>query len=396
MKHLRFTLLLALLTAFPPLATDMYLPALPFLKVLWGASLSVINLTLVLFFAVYCISLLFYGPLSDRWGRRRPLLWGISIFIGGSVLCALSHNVGTLIAARMLQAFGAASASAISMAMTKDRLEGKERERVMGYVAVIMTLAPMASPMVGSLILKWAAWPHIFVLQAILGSAAFIGVFFTPETNGCLKKVGIKKLMGSYARVCQNRNFMGIVVCTSLVGLPFFAFIASSSSIYISQYHLSASMFSLFFGGNSLCFMLGAIVCARLGTRFESEAFIFLGFLGMAFGGAVMSLGLFPAHWSLALPMGWISFFLGLSRPPANNIALDQVKEDSGSASSLLVFTYFITGALGMALVSFEWASNVHVIGVISTIIGIFLTFFWMRFRKKLADSDNPAMVTIT
>ena len=114
---IRFILLLAILTAFPPLSTDMYLPAIPFLQSHWNQPLAVINLTLVLFFVVYCISLLIYGPLSDRFGRRPPLIVGIIIFIAGSLLCAAANGVEMLILARIIQAAGAASASAISMAI---------------------------------------------------------------------------------------------------------------------------------------------------------------------------------------------------------------------------------------------------------------------------------------
>ncbi|MFA6010237.1 MAG: MFS transporter, partial [Desulfobacteraceae bacterium] len=150
---IRLILLLSLLASFPPLATDMYLPAIPYLTELWHLPLSVVNLTLVLFFVTYCVFLLIYGPLSDRFGRRPPLLMGIVIYIGASFLCAMANSVEMLIAARILQAAGAAAASSICLAIAKDRLPAKQRQVVLGYIAVIMALAPMISPMIGSLIM---------------------------------------------------------------------------------------------------------------------------------------------------------------------------------------------------------------------------------------------------
>ena len=139
----KLLLLLALLAAFPPLSTDMYLPAIPLLQANWQVSLEVVNLTLVGFFVSYCICLLFYGPLADRFGRRPPLLAGIGLFILASLMCALVDNVASLIAFRVLQAAGAASASVLALAISKDVYLGHERERALAYMGVIMALAPM-------------------------------------------------------------------------------------------------------------------------------------------------------------------------------------------------------------------------------------------------------------
>jgi len=146
MNKNRFLPLIALLSAFPPLSTDMYLPAIPLLQKIWQQPLSIINLTLVGFFISYCICLLFYGPLSDRFGRRRPLLIGIGIYIVASFLCAVSNNAAALIIFRVLQAAGGASSSVLALAITKDVYEEHERGKIFAYIGVIMALAPMLSP----------------------------------------------------------------------------------------------------------------------------------------------------------------------------------------------------------------------------------------------------------
>ncbi|MBI9091244.1 MAG: multidrug effflux MFS transporter [Desulfobacterium sp.] len=380
----RLIMLLAVLAAFPPLSTDMYLPAIPLLQTLWNQPLAIINLTLVLFFAVYCICLLIYGPLSDRFGRRPPLIIGILIFMVGSFLCAASTGIEMLIAARIVQAAGAASAAAISMAIAKDRLEAREREAVMGYVSVIMALAPMVAPLIGSLMITRFTWPWIFVAQGMMGGVALVGVIFTPESHPASQDVPVKELVKSYGRILANGRFMSVVACTSLVGLPFFGFIAASSSIYISHYHLSENTFALFFGANALFFMAGAMVCARFGPRIGSVAMMSLGFAGLTAGGVVMALSIFTGPWALAVPMGLISFCLGISRPPANNLALEQVQEDAGAASSLLVFIYFMLGAGAMAVVSLDWENKVLFIGTLAIVTGSAASILWLLIKTRI------------
>jgi len=392
---IRFILLLAVLAAFPPLSTDMYLPAIPFLQTLWNQPLAVINLTLVLFFTVYCVCLLIYGPLSDRFGRRPPLITGIVIFIAGSLLCALSTGIHMLIAARIIQAAGAASASTISMAIAKDRLEAKERESVMGYVAVIMALAPMVAPMIGSLIITRFTWPWIFIAQGAMGFVALIGMFFTPESHPHPTEVSVTELIKNYGRILANGRFMSVVICTSISGLSFFGHIAASSSIYISHYHVSENMFALFFGANALCFMAGAMICARFGPRIGSVTLMSTGLAGITAGGLAMALHLFPGPWAIAAPMGFISFCLGISRPPANNLALEQVRRDAGAASSLLIFIYFLLGAAAMAAASLDWEDKVFFLGALGAVTGSAASILWwfIKTRIRLPETTRQAQV---
>jgi DHA1 family bicyclomycin/chloramphenicol resistance-like MFS transporter len=151
MSKARIFLLLVLLTAFPPLATDMYLPAIPMLQERWEQPLMVINLTLVVFFLSYCVFLLIYGPLSDRFGRRPPLLGGIGLFVMASVLCSFADSALTLIVARVFQAAGAASATSLALAITKDIYTNNERIRILAWMGVIMPLAPAVAPILGGL-----------------------------------------------------------------------------------------------------------------------------------------------------------------------------------------------------------------------------------------------------
>jgi DHA1 family bicyclomycin/chloramphenicol resistance-like MFS transporter len=217
-----------------------------------------------------------------------------------------------------------------------------------------------------------------------MGIVALIGVFFTPESHPNPTGSSVKQLLKSYGRIIANRRFMSIVACTSLIGLPFFGFIAASATIYISHYHLSEQVFAIFFGSNALCFMAGAMVCARFGRRIGTVIMMTTGFGGMILGGIVMALSIFPGPWALAIPMGFISFCLGISRPPALNLALEQVKDDAGAASSLLVFIYFMVGASGMALISQDWGNKVFFIGAVAAVTSSVSSVLWWFAKTRI------------
>lgn len=379
-----FILLLALLTAFPPLATDMYLPATPHLQEIWDQPLSIVNLTLILFFVTYCFSLLFYGPLSDRFGRKPPLIAGLMLFIVASIFCALAQNIWMLITARIIQAMGAGAASAISLAMARDRLESGQREKVLSQISVIMALAPMIAPLIGSLIMEYLSWPWIFVSQGIMGMVALVGVILTAETHGGQEGTSITQLFQSYGRILSNRRLVGLVFCNALTSLPLFGFIAGSSSIYISRFQMAESQFGLFFGANAFCFMTGSMICMRLGKRIGTSRMITAGYGGVAVGGIWMLATPFNGFWQLALPMGLITLSIGMSRPPSNNLVLEQVKRDVGAASSTMVFSYFMFGAMAMAAVSLDWKDKITFIGWLACFSGIISFTLWLYLKKYL------------
>ena len=382
-NHNRPFLLLALLAAFPPLSTDMYLPAIPLLQKSWHQPLAMINLTLVGFFVSYCFFLLIYGPISDRFGRRKPLLAGIGIFIIASLLCAGSGNVISLIVLRILQAAGAAAASALALAISKDVYNGFERERILAYIGVIMALAPMLAPVIGGWAMTWFSWHWIFVIQAAIGMIAWVGVFRMPETLKSFSAAGALQTAGIYLQLLRNRRYIGFSLMISLVVLPHFAFIAGSADIYITRLGLSEQVFGYFFVLNAAAIMAGSFVCTQLLKRIGSRGLLTAGFAGILIGGLGMFTRWLPGPWGLAWPMAVISFSSGLSRPPSNNLVLEQVDRNAGAASSLLIFIYFMLGAFSMWLISLDWTDKIRTIGILGTASGGIILSIWLLLPKS-------------
>jgi len=387
MSKRRLLLLLALLSAFPPLSTDMYLPAIPMLVVQWGQPLAVVNLTLVAFFISYCVFLLLYGPLSDRFGRRKPLLWGIGFFILSSLLCASSNQVSGMIIFRVLQGAGAASASTLALAISKDVYEGHERARILAYIGVIMSLAPMLAPVFGGWIMTWFSWRWIFITQAMIGMVAWGNVLRMPETLQTPAASGFLQTAGIYLQLLRNRRYIGFALMMSVIVLPLFAFIGGSADIYITRLGLSEQVFGYFFGANALALMAGSFTCTRLLNRTGPANLMTAGFAGIMFGGLAMLTRWLPGPWGLAIPMAVMSFFFGLSRPPGNHLILEQVDRHAGAASSLLVFIYFMLGAFSMWLISLNWSDKIRLIGILGAGAGGSLLILWACLPQALTRS---------
>lgn len=377
-------LFITLLAAFPALSTDMYLPALPIIQQQMGIPLVTVNLSLVLFFVFFSFFLLVYGPLSDRIGRRPVLLGGIAIYIAGSVLCALSHSIWLLVAARIVQAAGAASASALSMALAKDLYTGAERQKILAYIGVIIPLCPMVAPLIGSVILEYASWNWIFVCQAIMASVAMYGTIRFDEPEFEKIQGSIWNVVSRYVNVLSNVPFSLSCFTFSFMGIGFFGFLAGSADIYILSFGVTEQQYAMLFGFNALGFMTGSFLCSRLCVDMTASDILRTSLIGIVLASiALYFLGGTVA--GFAITMFCMTFSIGVSRPVSNHMILETVDTDVGTASSILTFTYFILGALAMQFISFDWADKPRVIGEMGMIAGgiPFIALYFMRKRHQ-------------
>lgn len=358
-------LLLSLLAAFPPMSIDMYLPAIPTLQEEWGLSHAQVNLSLVIYFVSFSFFLLIHGPLSDRFGRRPVLVGGILTFIAGCLLCASATNITFLVAARALQAAGAASASALALALSKDLYEGTQRQKVLGYIGVIMAFCPMFAPTVGGLMLAFASWQWIFISQGVLALVGLYGVYRLKEPLTEFTSGGVLAVAGRYVSVLKNGRFVIMALAFAFVVLPHFGFIGGSPAIYISGFEMSEQMFGVYFGLNALGFMIGSFACTRFGENFKQTHILYVSLIGVLGAGILLLVLGRTSPLSVALPMILCTFSVGFSRPVANSLTLDQVDTDIGAASSVMTFVMFLFGALSMEIIALDWDSKVAVLGIL-------------------------------
>ena len=376
--------LIALLAAFPPLSTDMYLAAIPLLVKQWEQPLTTVNLTLVCFFVTYCLFLLIYGPLSDRFGRRPPLLVGIILYTFASSLCAVADNISVLIVARTLQGAGAAAASSIAFAICKDLFTGRIRLRIFLQLGIIVAAAPMIAPIIGGWIIASLSWRWVFFLQALLGIISGIGVLLMEESSKTLSTEGLGRVFKNYMRLLANKTFIFLTIGFAFLGFPFFAFIGCSSDIFISRLGYNEKEFGYFFSLNSFAFMIAPFIFSKMSKIYSLKQLLPISFIGVLVTSLVMTTTIIPLPYRLVIPMWLLTFFFAFGRPPSNNLLLEQVEQDVGAASSLMVFFYFMTGSISMWIISQDWHDKIIVMGWLGTISASITILFWLVINRLL------------
>lgn len=381
---------IGLMNMFIPLSTDLYLPALPNMSTYFGSSSAITNLTLSAFFIMYAVGMLFWGPLSDKYGRKPVLLAGSIVYMISSIGCALSYNICFLILARAFQGIGAGGITSVSMAIIKDSFSGKRRESILAICQSISGLAPMLAPVVGALILRLTNWRGAFwTLAAISIINLILSVLYQETLKDEERYEGT--LTGSIGRlviVARNKGFFIPAVIFSLGALPFMGYIAVSSYIYEGYFGLSAQVYSYFFAANALISLCGPFIYIRFLNGMDKKVFTLL-FLGISTlsGVLVMTVGtLAPILFLLSFVLLSLSNYI--IRPFSTNVLLEQQKSDTGSAASLINTVFTVLGAIGMTIASVPWGNIIVGLGALITIFSALALVSWILFLK----SDIPCI----
>lgn len=391
MGNVGFIIFLALLSAFVPLSTDLYLPALPTMTKFFGVSEIIMNLTLILFFVFYSIATLVWGPLSDRYGRRPILLIGLTGYMFAGILCGLATSAFEIILFRVLQAIGGGVATTIATAVIKDVYTGRKQETTLAIVQSMVVISPALAPVIGSLLLTFISWRGIFFTQAFLGLIVVIGAVIFQETHDTSKETtSVGRSLSRLGVLMTNPAFSALLINFSAVSIVSLSFISSSSYIFQEHFGLSSRDFSYFFAFNALGMLLGPLLYIRLSKYIDRMVILYACFLlGIVGGVLVLSLGLHnPYLFAITeLPATLAS---SASRPPATYLILKQQENDNGSAASLYSAGGTIMGSIGMVVVSYANHWPVLIIAVIDITVnilcavGLYATLKGLRKQIKI------------
>ncbi|KAF1005388.1 MAG: Bicyclomycin resistance protein [Pseudomonas fluorescens] len=384
----RLALLLGLITAVGPFAIDIYLPALPTLGSSLQASPAAVQMSLTVFFMIIGVCQLFYGPMSDVFGRKLPIYAGLVIFIVGSIGCALAPSIEALIGFRALQAFGACAGMVIPRAIVRDLYTGHEAARLMALLMLVVSISPILAPLAGSLVISLWSWREVFVVLAI---AAVLCLGMTavqlPETHPPQRRLGknLGNAFGSYGALLRDPVFTGLSVVSGFGLATFFVFIGSAPFVYIEFFGLTPTQFSLCFALNAASFFALSQLTARLSARFGLAPVIRGAAIGVA---VVMTLLALTTLWgnNLAWMMALLFTgygFLGLLLPAAGVLSLEDHGAVAGSASALLGAIQMITAAVTMALVGLyaDHTPAPMLIGIALSALAALLVTLWTLRR---------------
>ena len=377
-------LFITLMNMFIPLSTDLYLPALPTMSTYFHVSSALINLTLVSFFFFYAVGTLFWGPMSDKYGRKKILLIGTIFYVFASAACAASLNVYMLIAARIVQGIGAGAITAVSMALIKDCFSGKQRETILAIVQSVAGLAPMIAPVLGAILLQFTDWRGSFIVLTVVGLLCLLLAFLYQETLSDEERYEGTVLgsLGRLVAVGKNIGFLVPCIIFSLYNLAFMGYIAMSSYIYVDVFGLSEQLYSYFFAANAALSMIGPMLYVRFMTGFDKKKFALTCFALYAVCGIfIVVLG---GNAPFLFWLGFAPFSLAgtITRPFGTNIMLDQQSGDTGSASSLINGVATVLGSVGMMCAAM-WDNIVAGLGIMICLTGIVSILGWLLLMRS-------------
>lgn len=354
-----FTFLLGILVALGALSTDIFVPALPELAAVFRADVAIVQPSVTTFFIGVACGQLLYGPLSDRYGRRPPLLAGLILFVAASMFCAGGTSIEQLISGRFVQGLGVSAAPVLARSIVRDLYAWDEAARTLALMGIVLGLSPILAPFASTALLSGGGWRSIFwALSAI--SVALLGLvaFGLPETAAHARKPrlggtrlgkgGPTALARNFVFLLGERRYLAYMAVTCIILTGIYAFVSSSAFVIVRALGYSQREFALCFAIVAIGNMLGAIASSRLVMRYGIDRMIRIG-TALAFGsGAVMTvLGWFRVDDIAATvaPAFVFLFAVNFVVPHATAGALSPYPQISGAASSLLGFVQLAAGA---------------------------------------------------
>lgn len=352
--RVKLVVILGALTALGPLTIDTYLPALPSITRDLQSTSAAVGLTLTGTLIGFALGQLLVGPISDVYGRRRPMLVGAALHIVASILCAIAPNVLVLSGFRVIQGVAASGAGVVAMAIIRDVARGHAFVVMMSRLLLVMGAAPVLAPTLGSQVLRWTEWRGVFVSLAVIGALLLVvTAFLLPETLPPARRLtgGLRGSLTAYSALLRDRTFVGLALVAGLTMSAVFGYVSGSSFVLQETYGLSVQQFGLVFGAGSISLICGTQISPRLASRWTPSRVLgatlvvgavagglLVGAAGTGFGGLL----------GLLVPLWLVLGCVGVALPVSPALALSRHGTTAGSAAALLGATQFgVAGLVG-------------------------------------------------
>lgn len=350
-------LLLGALTAIGPFSIDMYLPGFPAIADSLHTDIAHVTLSLTSYFAGISIGQLLYGPLIDRFGRKKPLLIGLAIYFVAAIGCMLSPDIFVLIGMRLLLALGGCVGMVVGRAVVRDLFPASESAKIFSSLILIMGIAPIVAPSIGSFFCSHIGWRFIFVFLAAFSALLFISVsVLLPESKGPDHTVSLKfkHILVGYKEILQNKEFLVYAFGGSFVWAGLYGFISGSSFVYMKIFGFSEKTYGLLFALNACGLIIGSQLNRQLLKRLSSQKVVTY-ISQLLLGNAILLIGsnfINTPIWAFIVIMFFNLFCLGFMNPNATALALSPFKRNAGSASAMIGFVQLMIGAGTSAVIS--------------------------------------------
>jgi DHA1 family bicyclomycin/chloramphenicol resistance-like MFS transporter len=394
-------LLLGSLCVVTPFAIDMYLPAFSNMAREYHTTTASISLSLSTYFVGFALGQLLYGPLLDRYGRKRPLYVGIIAYIVGSIGCALAPSLDTFIALRFFTALGGCVAQVAAIAMVRDFFPVKESARVFSLLFLVIGLSPLLAPTVGSLLVAGLGWRSIFILLASIAFLILVAtVIFLPECHRPDHSVSLRPMhmLRGFWSILATPQFTLYTFAGAFSFSGLFAFVAGSPILFMDGFHMNTRLFGLTFAGLVLGFIGGNQINVLLLHRYTSQQLFAVAVTIQMLFGCAFFLLTFVHLASLPLILALLFVFLssiGLTYPNSAAIGLAPFAREAGRASALLGFVQTGSGAVISMGIGILGGVSIAPILAASPLVAALLLFFFRKHVGTVVETHDSDAVVI-
>lgn len=403
-KFLRI-LLLGLLSAIGPFSIDMYLPGFPSIAEELQTDVSKVSLTLSAFFIGISAGQLLYGPLLDKYGRKKPLYFGLSLYILASLGCAVSTTVNMLIGFRFLQALGGCAGMVASRAMVRDLFDVKESARVFSLLMLVIGVSPLLAPTIGGYVTATIGWRYVFVILLLIVLAILLlSVFLLPESKKPAPDYSLAPLsiLKRFGNVFSEPQFVVYTFASAFTAAGLYAYVSGSPHVFMEIFGAGEKLYGWIFALIAGALIIATQINARILRFTSSEKIIPRAILFQTLAGVLLLVGFACNWWGIISSIVLCSIFLacqGFTFPNASALALAPFEQNAGSASALLGCIQMATGALSSAMVSIFHDKTATPLGLVmalcaATALIILLTGKGIiRYRAQKASAQKAPLL---
>jgi DHA1 family bicyclomycin/chloramphenicol resistance-like MFS transporter len=394
-----YIVMLGLLSALPPLAIDIGLPAIPALQAAFHISIGEATRTLTMFLLGFSAGPILFGPLSDRYGRKPVLLFGLALFSLAAFACAFADQIATLLLVRLLQGVAAGAAAALPAAIIRDVFSGHAALTRQSYVALVNAVAPLVAPLIGAALLQFGSWRLIYQSLGGIGLLLLLLAAWgyeesRPQTASAPQRNVFRDALHAYGQVLGNRHYL---IHAALLAASFgtmFAYITGSSAVFIDMLGVSSATYGMLFALTAAGTIAGAAAGGRLAHVWSADRLLIGGVIGSGVISLLLLLAAVSGAGSIALIAACVvlsNFCAGIVMPNATHQALATVGNVAGSAAALLRSLQMLAGAAAGALVGLLAGNQLTVMATvmaIAAVVGVVLLFIR---QTLLRSAPSPA-----